>query len=94
MTTRRHNGLDFTRPCIHDNMRVRHHKGTSARQHNSRPPWGGLYRALRALVGGLEYQDNNVTDVLKVMVGMLGLIGTYCEHVWGLVGASWTTRRL
>ena len=56
--------------------------------------WGGLTRALRALVGGLEYADKNVTDMLKVTVAMLGLFGKYWEHVWGLVGASWRTRRL
>ena len=75
-------------------MRVRHHEITRTRKRKRMLTWGGLTRALRALVGGLEYEDNNVTDVLKVTVGMLGLIGKYCEHVWGLVGASWRIRRL
>jgi len=47
----------ITRARLHDNMRVRQHESTRARKRERMLVWGGLTRALRALVGGLERES-------------------------------------
>ena len=52
--------LDITRARLHYNMRVRHHEITRARKRERMLAWGGLTRALRALVGGLACESKRV----------------------------------
>ena len=52
--------LDMTRSRLHYNMRVRHHEITRARKRQRMLAWGGLTRALRALVGGLARENTRV----------------------------------
>ena len=52
--------LDITRAQLPYNMRVRHHEITRARKRERMLAWGGLTRALRALVGGLARENTRV----------------------------------
>ena len=54
--------LDITRARLHYNMKVRHHEIKRARKRERMLAWGGLTRALRALVGGLARENKRVRE--------------------------------